>query len=126
MEPVRVIIEVERLRMSIVPPRRNLALVTTVIAGLSVAGALIRPSIAAQDPDQSSPRKEKNLAIGEGEAKRLLLLMDKDQNGKVSKQEFMSFMESEFERLDRNHDGELDVKELTQSKIRLGSVHSNR
>jgi EF hand domain-containing protein len=112
--------------MSIVPKGHNLALVITVTAGLFVAGALIRPSIAAQDTDQSSPRKEKNLAIGEAEAKRLLLLMDKDQNGKVSKQEFMSFMEAEFERLDRNHDGELDVKELTQSKIRLGSVHSNR
>ena len=112
--------------MSIVPQRRNLALVTTVIAGLFVAGVLIRPSVAAQDTDQSLARKEKNLAIGENEAKRLLLLMDKDQNGKVSKQEFMSFMEAEFERLDKNKDGELDVKELTQSKIRLGSVHSNR
>ena len=49
----------------------------------------------------------------------MLLLMDKDQNGKVSKQEFMSFMEAEFNRVDKNKDGELDVKELTQSQIRL-------
>jgi Ca2+-binding EF-hand superfamily protein len=64
-------------------------------------------------------QKEKNLALGEAEAKRMLLLMDKDQNGKVSKQEFMSFMEAEFERLDINKDGELDVKELTQSQVRI-------
>jgi hypothetical protein len=111
--------------MSNGPKRRMLALVILVIAGLFAGGAVVG-TVAAQDTDQGSPRKEKNLAIGESEAKRLLLLMDKDQNGKVSKQEFMSFMEAEFERLDKNKDGELDVKELTQSKIRLGSVHSNR
>ena len=31
----------------------------------------------------------------------------------------MSFMEAEFNRLDKNKDGELDVKELTQSQVRL-------
>jgi Ca2+-binding EF-hand superfamily protein len=46
----------------------------------------------------------------------LLLLMDRDQNGKVSKEEFMNFMAAEFERLDKNKDGELDVNELTQSR----------
>jgi len=43
--------------------------------------------------------------------------MDRDQNGKVSKQEFMDFMEAEFARLDKNKDGELDVTELTQSRL---------
>jgi Ca2+-binding EF-hand superfamily protein len=47
----------------------------------------------------------------------LLLLMDRDQNGKVSKQEFMSFMEEEFKLLDVNKDGELDVQELTRSRL---------
>ena len=64
-----------------------------------------------------SKQKEKNLAAGEVEAKRLLLLMDRDQSGKVSKQEFMTFMEEEFKRLDINKDGELDVQELTQSRL---------
>ena len=43
--------------------------------------------------------------------------MDKDKSGKVSKHEFMTFMEEEFERLDVNKDGELDVNELTQSRV---------
>jgi Ca2+-binding EF-hand superfamily protein len=47
--------------------------------------------------------------------------MDKDQNGKVSKQEFMSFMEAEFARLDKDKSGELDVQELTQSRVRANS-----
>jgi hypothetical protein len=73
-------------------------------------------SIAAQDTD-----KAKRLAEGEREAKNLLLLMDKDKSGKVSRQEFMSFMEAEFERLDVNHDGELDVEELTHSRVQVRS-----
>ncbi|MBV8437733.1 MAG: EF-hand domain-containing protein [Silvibacterium sp.] len=56
--------------------------------------------------------------------KQLLLLMDTDRNGKVSKQEFMNFMEAEFNRLDINHDGELDVHELTQLQVRpKGGYH---
>jgi hypothetical protein len=31
----------------------------------------------------------------------------------------MSFMEAEFERLDSNKDGELDVKELTESRVQI-------
>jgi hypothetical protein len=30
----------------------------------------------------------------------------------------MQFMEAEFDRLDKNRRGQLDVKELTQSKLR--------
>lgn len=58
------------------------------------------------------------LTSGEDYTRRLLLLMDTDKNGKVSKQEFMAFMEKEFDRLDVNHDGELDVKELEKIQVR--------
>jgi hypothetical protein len=47
-------------------------------------------------------------------SKQLLLLMDTDKNGKVSHQEFMTYMDAEFTHLDTNKDGELDVRELTQ------------
>jgi len=33
--------------------------------------------------------------------------MDTDKNGKISKQEWMKFMEAEFDRLDKNKTGEL-------------------
>jgi Ca2+-binding EF-hand superfamily protein len=45
--------------------------------------------------------------------------MDTDKNGKISKQEYMEFMAAEFDRLDKDKSGELDVKELTLSKLRV-------
>lgn len=80
------------------------------IAAFTVAILIANPlhnRAGAADSDAS-------LAAGEAETKQLLRLMDRDENGKVSKQEFLSFMESEFERLDINKDGELDVNELIQ------------
>lgn len=90
-------------------------LVVGIIAALSVVGVA-----SAQNGDQMPPKSERRSAIiaGEHAAKQLLLLMDADKNGKVSKQEWMSFMEAEFDRLDKNKDGMLDVKELEQSQMR--------
>ena len=45
--------------------------------------------------------------------------MDTDKNGKISKQECMKFMEAEFDKLDKDKNGELDAKELTQSSLRV-------
>jgi Ca2+-binding EF-hand superfamily protein len=56
--------------------------------------------------------------LGEDDVKQLVLLMDTDKSGKVSRQEFMNFMAAEFDRLDQDKSGELDVKELAQSRIR--------
>jgi Ca2+-binding EF-hand superfamily protein len=74
----------------------------------------VAPTSAAEKAEQ-----EKKLAIATEAAKQLLLAMDTDKNGKISKREWMKFVEEEFNRLDVNHDGELDVKELTQSRMRV-------
>jgi len=87
---------------------------------LALAALLTAGGIAAdQNQSTADQQKEKKVVAGEVEAKKLLLLMDKDANGKVSRQEFMSFMEAEFDRLDKDKNGELDVKELTQMQFRL-------
>jgi EF hand len=50
--------------------------------------------------------------------KELLALMDTDKNGKISKQECMKFMETEFDRLDAGKKkGEIDPKGLLQSTV---------
>jgi hypothetical protein len=87
-----------------------------VITILFTFGALIG-SAAAQKRTPDEP-KQNTVALGEDEVKQLLLLMDTDKNGKISKKEYMAFMEAEFNRLDTDKSGELDVKELTQSRVR--------
>ncbi len=61
------------------------------------------------------------VAAGEWHVRQLLLLMDQDQNGQVSRAEFMRFMEAEFNRLDVDHNGELSPEELSRSRIQVGS-----
>src|SRR5579862_4575995 len=74
--------------------------------------------VLAQKVDKSVPKKQRAIALGENEVRQLLTLMDTDKSGKISKKEFMSFMEAEFDRLDTDKSGELDVKELTRSQVR--------
>lgn len=50
--------------------------------------------------------------------------MDADKNGRVSKQEYMRFMDAEFKRLDKDKSGELDVEELRQSQLRASHPES--
>ena len=92
---------------------RKFIIVAPVAAMMIAGGARV---VRAQDHSHDTVR-DKNLEMGEAEAKRLLTLMDRDQNGKVSKKEFMTFMEEEFNLLDKNKDGELDVKELLQNRF---------
>lgn len=96
--------------------RRTVLCGAAGFAAVSVGG---RTAFAGQSDKPS----DKNVAAGEIQAKQLLLLMDTDKSGKVSRAEFMAFMTAEFDRLDTNHDGELDVKELTQFGVRHMTGH---
>ena len=89
----------------------GIVLVMIIIGVLSPLGAV--QSIAGAQK-ASALNGQGNVALGEREVKKLLLLMETDSDGRVSKQEFMSFMEAEFDRLDQKKEGKLDVKELTQ------------
>ncbi len=106
---------------------------TKIIATLAVAAFssmpfVVRAAGAGQDTTGKTDSSQAESAVsvpapervaqGELSAKQLLVLMDTDKNGKVSKQEFMAFMSAEFDRLDKNKDGELDVAELTKPRMR--------
>jgi len=84
------------------------------ITAMVAAGSMLGNAAAQK---VSVPKPQDNLALGEGEVKKLLLIMEADKKGKISKQEYMKFMEAEFERLDEDKNGELDVKKLTQSTV---------
>jgi 5S rRNA maturation endonuclease (ribonuclease M5) len=95
--------------------KRSVLAGVMLAALLAVAAALRTAS--AQNPGLA-PHPLNKLALAEDEVKQLILLMDTDRNGKISKKEFMAFMEAEFDRLDKDKSGELDPKELTTSQIR--------
>jgi hypothetical protein len=65
------------------------------------------------------PKTQDKIALGDDEVKQLLILIGQDRNGKITKREWMKFMEAEFDRLDKNKSGELDSKELMQSRLRV-------
>ena len=92
------------------------------IAGLIVIIAMLIKTFAMPGTSvaqkAAAPKPQDKLALGEEQAEQLLLLIDTDKSGKISKQEWMKFMEAEFDRLDKDKKGQLDVKELTQSKLR--------
>jgi hypothetical protein len=94
-------------------------IIAWTIEAVLVAGAVAAAVPIATDDNQK-------VAAGVPATKQLLLLMDTDKNGKVSKQEFMTFMEAEFTKLDTNHDGELDVQELTKLQVRPTTSVSRR
>ena len=96
--------------------RANLVKSGAALAVLVATYAMLGTAIAQKD---SGPRPTDKLSLGEDEVKQLLLLMDTDKNGKISKQEYMKFMEAEFEKMDKDKSGDLDVKELTQSRLRV-------
>jgi hypothetical protein len=68
------------------------------VLGLTARSRAVRPVAVAQKA--AVPKSQDKLALGENEVKQLLLLIDTDENGKISKQEWMKFMEAEFDRLD--------------------------
>lgn len=86
----------------------KIALVTMAL----VVGAAATPAFAVS---------ARGVAAGEAQARQLLRLMDTDKNGRVSRQEFMRFMEAEFDRMDVDHNGELTVQEL--AKFPSGGSH---
>ncbi len=94
--------------------RKNRMWIIVAIAVLFTTGAMLGTAAAQK---ASVPKPQNNMAIGENGVKQLLPLMKADMKGMVSKQEFMKFMEGEFERLDKSKKGELNVRELTQSDL---------
>jgi Ca2+-binding EF-hand superfamily protein len=94
--------------------RTNRVWIIVAITVLIATGTML---VNAAAQKASVPKPQDKLTMGEEEVRHLLLLMDSNKKGMVSKQEYMRFMEAEFERLDKGKQGELNVKELTQSNL---------
>src|SRR5580698_5862887 len=90
---------------------RNMLIAALALIGVSSLGSLVSTASA-------SPRLE--LTPRDKETVQLLFQME-PESGKVTKAQFMSFMESEFARLDMNRDGVIDLKEFGAAS---GYVHA--
>jgi len=92
--------------------------ITAMVTVLAAAGTMLCSATAQKMP---LPRPQDNLAMGEDQVKQLLLLMPADKKGMVSRQEYLKFMEAEFNRLDKEKKGELDARKLGQSNLSASS-----
>lgn len=85
----------------------------------SLLVAVISATGAALAQKMPAPAQQDKFVLANEDVKELLLLMDTDKSGKISKKEWMSFMEAEFNRLDKDGNGELDANELRQSGVTI-------
>jgi EF hand len=77
----------------------------SLLIALLSATTLVGTALAQRATVPKQPTKD---ALAGENVKRLLLLMDTDKNGKISKQEWMNFMEAEFDTLDNDKKGQLE------------------
>lgn len=88
---------------------------TIAILAVLIAAGIFLTTAAAQKA--SVPKAQDRLTMGEEPTKLLLQVMSVNGKDTVTKQEYMKFMEAEFDRLDREKKGELSVSKLTQSTL---------
>ena len=101
---------------------KSLLVPTLLIVCMCIGGTLVSTSFAQK---ASVPKQPDTVAIASEKCKELLALMDTDKNGKISKQEWMKFMEAQFDRLDTTKKGNIDPKELLKSNVPLTHVRGS-
>lgn len=95
----------------------NRVLMALVVAALLGGGAVVGRVFA--QGKAAVPNAPSRQQLRDSEVNYLVLLMDTDKNGKISKKEWMAFFEAEFDRLDVDKNGELDPQELKFSRVRV-------
>jgi hypothetical protein len=90
-----------------------------IVLGACITAALLTfGTMAGTAQKLTVPKPQSTVALRVAEIKQLLCLMDTDKNGRISKKEFLSFMEAEFDRLDKDKTGQLSISELKLSQMR--------
>jgi hypothetical protein len=102
---------------TIIGKQRKIVLCSRILAALLAFGTMAGTALP-QKVDRIVPQPHRTVAVLVEEVKQLLFLMDTDRNGRISKKEFLSLMEAEFDRLDKDKSGQLNVKELMLSQAR--------
>jgi hypothetical protein len=82
---------------------------------LAIIGAVFITGAVAVNAAAGQSEKSTGVVSPTPEAEKA----EREKSGKISKEEWMKFMEAEFDRLDADDKGQLNVKELTQSRVRI-------
>jgi Ca2+-binding EF-hand superfamily protein len=90
--------------------RKKSTLIILLLAVLFATAPSAQNRAAAAPGDRQGPKED--------EVNLMFFLMDTDKNGKISKQEWMTFMSAEFDRLDTDKSGDINPKELAQLSFR--------
>jgi len=93
--------------------RRNLTIALLVVVGLGVGFA-----------QKGVPKQPDKDVMAIENVKQLLLVMDADKKGRISKEQWIAFMEAEFDRLDLEKKGELDQAAIKQSTTYIRQARS--
>lgn len=105
------------LMEAVMGKQSNRVLMALVVAAL-LGGGTVVGRVFAQGKAAVTPAPSRQ-QLRDSEVNDLVLLMDTDKNGKISKKEWMTFFEAEFDRLDVDKNGELDPHELKLSRVRV-------
>jgi hypothetical protein len=81
-------------------------------------------TVAAAQKDGDLKRPDLAVLATEN-VKEILLVMDTGRNGKITREQWMKFMATEFDRLDRDKSGMLDPKKIRLEKERIGHTRFN-
>jgi len=95
---------------------KNRRSILSALALLLGIGFLLGSALGQSKQSTDKPLKQQ---LTDAQVKQLMLLMDTDKTGKISKTEWMNFMSAEFDRLDKDKTGELDAKELEVSRVQV-------
>ena len=86
---------------------------------------LVVTALGAGLPQKGLPKQPDKNVMAIENVKQLLLVMDTDKNGKISKEEWMRFMEAEFDKLDLEKKGKLDQTEIRRSTFYVKQARSS-
>jgi hypothetical protein len=82
----------------------------SIVVGVVVLAATWAMPGYAGEPGQVIPKRENKQALRADHVRQLLVLMDTDKGGMISRQEWIGYLAAEFDRLDKARSGMLDIR----------------
>jgi hypothetical protein len=98
--------------------KREITLTKRRMFATSVVALVLVVTIAVAQKDGNLRRRPDPAVLATEKVKELLLIMDDDRNGTITKEEWVRFMAAEFDRLDKDKRRALDVNEIAPTTLR--------